>query len=134
MVTQITPDQIRKYAGFPSSVTDDQLNPASEAAYLIVTEDLAASGLSDTRLDSINLNLAAHFASVSVERGGLTYQRIGQSEERYQTLASDVWGLMATRFGQIAVQLDTTGTLAGLTGKPLKARFEIVSIPYGDPC
>ena len=126
MVDKVTPAELRSYVGLPASVTDDQLQPACDSAYLIVTEDLSASGYSDDRLQQINLNLAAHFTTVSVERGGLTYQRIGQSEERYQ-LSSSGYGLATTRFGQIVALLDTSGILAGMSAKPLKATFEVIT-------
>src|SRR5690606_18568578 len=122
----VTVEELRAYTGLPDSVSSDMLEPACDAAYLIVTEDLAASGYSDERLQQINLNLAAHFASASVERGGLTYQRIGQSEERYQLINSSAYGLNTTRFGQIVVLLDTMNLLASMSANPLKARFEVI--------
>lgn len=138
MVEKVTVEELRGYVGLPASVGSDQLEPACDAAYLIVTEDLSASGYSDERLDQINLNLAAHFATVSVERGGLTYQRIGQSEERYQLINSEGYGLGTTRFGQIVILLDTLNLLAGMSAKPLKAEFEVITPCTGrswsDPC
>jgi len=101
-----------------------------DQADLIVTEDLAASNLTPARLKMIELNLAAHFFTVAIEHGGLTLQRAGYSEERYQ-LINGV-GFASTRYGQQAIAFDTSGTLAAMANPAAKAEFRVVSIP--DTC
>jgi len=113
----------------PFVVTDASLlQPFVDIADLIITEDLSTSGLSSARLTQIELYLAAHFAVVTYERGGLTSQKLGEGEERYNApKATD--GLSATRFGQQAVMLDTSGTLSKMASKPVKAQFRVVGPP-----
>jgi hypothetical protein len=94
-------------------------------ATVIVTEDLAGKGLTDDRLDAIELNLAAHFAIISLERGGLIRQKVGASEEEYAPVNGKN-SLSTTLFGQQAAALDTSGALAALTAPALRARVEVV--------
>lgn len=102
-----------------------------QTADLIVTESLSGKGLSTARLTQIELYLAAHFATVTYERGGLQSQRIGFQgpADTYKPLDKDDKGFMSTRFGQQAVSLDPTGTLIGLSKANLRARFKVASSP-----
>lgn len=116
-----------------TSVEVQQIYPTSEdlaffigAADILVTEELANQGLSVNRLKQIELYLAAHFAVITLERGGLTRQRMGDSEDFYQLWTNNKIGLQATRFGQQAIVLDTSGTLAQLGTAKLQARFSFV--------
>lgn len=121
-------DQLRSYANLPASsvVSDDVLDVYLTQANLVVTEDLAGSGFSNERLTAIELNLAAHFYTVIYDKGGITQKRIGQSEERYRLLSDKATGLSTTSYGQIALSLDTSGTLAGLYNAKMKASFEVI--------
>ena len=98
--------------------------PFIETANSIVDAKLLTSGLSDTTLRQIELYLAAHFSSLAFERGAPKRIRIGESvEEFYQDIGP---GFRQTRFGQMAVVLDTSGTLssinAGATKPPAQFR------------
>lgn len=95
-----------------------------ETADAIVDEHLAGK-LSDRMLDQIELYLAAHFLALAEERGGLIKSDFGNSEE----WLSDMYqkgGFNATRFGQQAIALDTTGTLAKIGTTRLKAELRVV--------
>lgn len=93
----------------------------------IVTEELAGKGLSDARLNSIALYLSAHLAVLSEEKGGLKRSKLGDADDSYKIPSDKDQGLASTRFGQMVMMLDTTGTLAGLTAnKGLKGLFELV--------
>lgn len=94
-------------------------------ASMLVNEELGASGLTSERLKYIELNLAAHFAVVAIERGGFTYQRALSSEEGYSNDRRQV-KLSSTRFGQQAVALDSTGNLASLDAPGGTAEFRVV--------
>ena len=102
-----------------------------QTADLLVTEELGSRGLSTNRLTQIELYLAAHFATVTYERGGLQSQRIGFQgpEDVYKALDKDDKGFMSTRFGQQAVSLDSSGRLAALSKGKLRARFKVASSP-----
>lgn len=106
------------------------------AAELVVAEDLAQADLSDARKELITKYLAAHFAIVSLERGGLTRQKVGESADTYKTGLDSDQGFLLTRFGQQAISLDTSGTLALNATPRIKAEFRVVTPPsseeYGD--
>ena len=111
--------------------TTSDLTPFVEVANLLVTEELAAMGYSVERLTKIELYLAAHFALITLERGGLTRQKIGDSEDFFQAWTNTEIGLAATRFGQQVLILDTSGKMATLGGTKLKAQFSVVSRSNG---
>ena len=96
-----------------------------EQATLMVDEDLAGFSLSDERLRLIELNLAAHFATLAIERGGFTYQKSMSAEEGYANDRKQI-KLTSTRFGQSAIVLDTSGTLANLNSPLGVAQFRVV--------
>src|SRR5689334_10376903 len=107
----MTASELRKLIEVPADKRDSDLQPFLDAAALVRSEDLAGSGLSSNRLDQIELYLAAHFAVLSLENGGVTQSRYGQSSESYRTPDSKEVGLNATRFGQLVLSLDTSGVL-----------------------
>ncbi len=109
----------------PPTVQDTDLNPFLTLANLIRTEDLANTTLSSSRLDNIELYLAAHFAAVTFEFGGIKSQRKGQSTETYNGIAAKAQDLRSTHYGQVALSIDTSGTLAA-TLSSKKARFSVV--------
>lgn len=96
-------------------------------AQLVVDEELLGKGLTTLRLDQIVLYLAAHFTAITEENGGLHRKRMGESDETYKVPGDKDTGLEFTRFGQQALILDTTGTLAALSAnKGLKALFRVI--------
>ncbi|KKK58041.1 hypothetical protein LCGC14_3048420 [marine sediment metagenome] len=115
-------------------VTVDQVNdivdtkrdctPFIETANLMVTEDLVGKGLTDARLVKIELYLSAHLVVLTEERGGLTRTRTGDATDGYAAPTRMGTGLELTRYGQMVMQLDTTGTLKA--SNKLKARFTVM--------
>lgn len=116
------------------NVTTDQVRniiaPGSDAisldifvsnASLIVEEDLKDKGMSQSRLDMIELYLAAHFATISI--GELTMKKIGDATDDYVKVRL-YDGFRSSTFGQQAIALDTSGTLRGANQNP--ASFEVV--------
>jgi hypothetical protein len=92
----------------------------------MVTVYLASSGLSELVLTQIEIFLAAHYAVLVVEGGGLRRQTVGESTDVYAAIDDNLAGLMSTRFGQQAIAFDSTGTLqTAATGKP-RAQFRVV--------
>lgn len=122
---RVSPDELKSYAGVHPKETTD-LNVFLRQANTLVNEGFATSGLSDDRKWTIELNLAAHFAVLTLERGGITRQRTGEAEEGYRQDFSSRPNLSSTRFGQQAVALDPTGYLAGLDAPGGKAEFRVV--------
>lgn len=94
-----------------------------ETANLIVTEKLADKGMSSARLKIIETYLAAHLVAIAEEKGGLTSTSMGESSDSFANVYSE--GFKSTRFGQLAISFDESGTLAK-TGSKGKALFRVV--------
>lgn len=122
-MAQVTPIEVQQLYNVTHA---NDLLPFIETAALVVTEELAGSGLSAARLKQIELYLAAHFATVTLERGGLKRRKIGDSEDEYKVVDSSDKGIASTRFGQQAIVLDSSGILGALTVSIVKARFRVV--------
>ena len=109
-----------------SSLTDDVINTNHiVTANIFVDEYLEGqTDLSDSMLTQIELYLAAHYVSLTEEGGALTRDKLGDADTSFANIYSQ--GLGSTRFGQSALALDVTGTLANLTTTRLKANFRVV--------
>lgn len=107
MATRITEAQIREL--LPELDADVSLTTFMDTANLLVSEDLVGRGLSDERLARIELYLAAHFAAVTTPNVQSESAGVGESLR-----GSTGMGLQYTEFGQQAMLLDRTGTLATL--------------------
>jgi hypothetical protein len=118
-----TDTDVRAYVDVPSDVLT---TPYISAASVVADAYLSGSGLSEPILTQIEIFLAAHFATLAVERGGLTREQQGQSSESYQMVSTRQTGLASTRFGQQALALDSTGTLAAVGSTKLRALFTVV--------
>ena len=108
------------------AIVDSQRDstPFIDTAHILVNEELAGKGLTDERLRLIELYLAAHFLTVTEERGGLKSTKTGQGSESYGGKFGT--GLNLTRYGQQAMALDTTGTLASNVSSERKAYFRVL--------
>lgn len=98
-------------------------------ANTVVDELLLSSGLTEATLKLIETFLAAHFYVLTNEGGARASETIGDATERYHNTYTKGFG--STRFGQQALVLDTTGTLAEESAKadsPItkKAEFRVV--------
>jgi hypothetical protein len=102
-------------------VIDTNMVPA---ASLLVDEHLASAGHSDDLLEVIEMYLAAHLVALTEEKGGIIKEMYGDATDQF----SDVYGegFASTRYGQMALALDTSGTLASATTSTLKASFRVV--------
>ena len=129
MAALVTTDDVANLLGNIAAGANLQI--FIDQADLVITEDLAGKGLSNSRLKMIELNLAAHFATIALERGGLSYQQAGDSREGYQDYTAGD-GYRATRFGVAAIGFDTTGTLAA-SGTSNRAEIKFYNADYS-PC
>ena len=116
---RVTEDDVQKILGSESGV---DLQLFIDVASRMVDEVFSGSSLSPSRLGDIELYLAAHLGALTEEGGGVTLQRTGQSSVQYSQLRGD--NLKLTRFGQMALALDTTGALASSTKE--KATFQAI--------
>lgn len=114
--------------------TTEDLSGYLRTATLIVSEELSNKGLTTARLDEITIYLTAHFATIGLDQGGLRRKRMGESDESYKTPGDKDLGLKSTLFGQQAILLDTSGTLAvvGSSAQTLPALFTVVGSGWQD--
>lgn len=131
MTARVTNADVAKI--LPAEFVNDDFATFIASANLLVNEELASAGLSAARLTQIELYLSAHFAIITLEKGGLTRQKIGESEDFFQTWTNTAVGLNATRYGQQATTMDTSGKLAALASGKLRASFSIVGSPNDNP-
>jgi len=82
-------------------------------------------GLDALRLADVELWLSAHFVAMRDQDEGMTTQQgAGDANTTYSGAFGK--GLESTRYGQMAIFLDTSGKLAA-TGTQIKARFAVVA-------
>jgi hypothetical protein len=125
----VTIEDVR--AVFKGSIDDGDLQVALDTAELIVAEQLASSGMSTDRLDRITVYLAAHFAQFTSESGAglpgtLRRSKLGDADESYAVpTGSDMESFYrSTRWGQLAIALDTSNKLTSMGALP--ARFRVI--------
>jgi len=128
-VARVTQENVRATTGFPNTI---DASAAIETANVLVDANLLAKGLTEVVLRQIELLLASHFLVLTVEKGALAAETLGQGTDRLHNIYAA--GLKATRFGQQAILLDTTGTLALITDRAenpnrRSAQFTVI----GDP-
>lgn len=101
-------------------VVTEHINIASR----LVDDLLSSTDLSANRLRDIELYLAAHFTAIFDPDNGMANEKaIGSARNRYDYQSQLGKSLELTRFGQMAIMLDTTSTLAKTGGK--KALFSV---------
>lgn len=105
--------------------TEKDTTPFINTADLVVSESLESVGLSEERLKQITLWLAAHYTAITVERGGITFDKTGDASSSFGAKITKS-GLASTRYGQQALVLDTSGTLATIDSTNKPALFRLV--------
>lgn len=108
-----------------TSLTDDVvLAHMVDTANIYIDAHLLGAGHTEAILEKIELFLAAHYTALIEERGSLKGSKISDASE----FLSDVYtaGFASTRFGQMAIGLDTSGTLVRLGATTLKAEFRVI--------
>ena len=112
---------------YPTTV---DLSGYIKTATIVVEDLLLDKGLPADVLDQITIYLAAHFATIGSGGGGLRSKKVGEATETYAVPAETGKGYQTTNFGQMAMLLDSSGTLASASSKTgLQAEFQVVS-PY----
>ena len=94
---------------------------------------VTSSDVATARKDMIAKYLAAHFVTLAIERGGLLRDRFGAAEQAYSVPGApgspggsvEYFGLMTTRYGQMAITLDSSGELRRF-GSTKQAEFRVV--------
>lgn len=123
MANRVTDEQLRAVVG---AAADEVVTFYIDDANLLVNETLVGHGLSEDRLTVIEKYLAAHLYVLTVERGGLTKDKVGESEQGYVDFTGK--GIASTRFGSLAISLDTSGQLALIVAEPKRyAQLRVVA-------
>lgn len=97
-----------------TELTDEQLYAFINTAHVMVEEVLTSTALSSDLLTEIEMWLSAHYACIREQRA--SEESIG-AEYRVKYQGTTDMGLKATTYGQQALALDYTGTLANLSAK-----------------
>lgn len=108
---------------YDTELTNAQLAAFVNSAHYVIQANLLSSGLDSNILTEIHKYLAAHFASLRDQR--LQAERVADVSYTYQGKTGMY--LEATHYGQMALTLDTSGTLANLALKP--ATFQVFTTP-----
>lgn len=112
--TPPTPEEVREVSG----TTVENLDVHIETAGVIITEYLVPDGrLSETVLNTLGKYLASHFAFIL--GGQVRSETIGATATTFNITTG--LGLLSTTFGQQAMLLDFTGTLAQLNSVGVSA-------------
>lgn len=129
----VTISDVRKV--YTSSLTDEQLGVHLATAQLVVAEQLtgvSGCSMSEERLDMITIYLTAHFAEASEQGaagdpGAIRREKIGEADVSYFIPGSmeGTTGYRTTRWGQLAIALDTCNILVTQAGK-LNAQLRVV--------
>lgn len=103
-----------------TEVSDDSLDAFIGTANIIVTNTLGDSDLTVTTLTEIEKWISAHLTIAMDPEESLESKKVGKATSKYT--GEFAMGLQATRYGQMAIALDTTGTLLSTSGR--KSFFE----------
>lgn len=116
-MARVTADQVTAIIELPSGV---DVSAFIAAATVVVNRiALADTALGDDDLLEIERWLAAHFAAIRYQR--TTKEKVGDAEDNYATPAASLVGLLSTRYGQQARNLDPTGVLADMENQSRQA-------------
>src|SRR5690606_1442192 len=102
--------------------TEINLAPFITVAHVTVENTLAAAGVDEATLKEIERWLAAHFACVRDPR--VRNKSVDDASVSYEGRFGMARGLESTQYGQQALALDYTGTLARLGER--KATFSVI--------
>lgn len=117
---RVEPDEVKEI--IETDLTDSLINAFINSAHYFIQENLLNKGLSANILTQIELWLSAHFLAIRDQR--VESESIaGEWQAKYQGKTG--MGFEATTYGQQALMLDTTGTLASAGLKAIT--FEVYS-------
>lgn len=109
-----------------TSLSDVIVTSSIDMASRYIDTVLVGEGVDALRLADIELWLSAHFIAMRDQDEGMTVeQEAGDAKAKY----SGQYGmsLNLTRYGQMAIFLDTSGKLAAASKASPKARFTVVA-------
>lgn len=109
-------------------IGDDEMEPFIVAASQLVDEvcDIEANGYADQRLELIERWLSAHFYTVRDPR--VKMEKAGEVSATYESNTG--LNLASSRYGQMAMLLDTKGGLAALNQRAIKGAVYSYGVTY----
>lgn len=115
----LTIDSIR---GIYPSATQDHFDTAYNDAKSIVDSMLVEHGMADGLLSTIEKNILLHFYTLyfEMDKESLKSEENGEQSVSYYNIIGDS-GFNSTKFGSMAVTLDTSGTLKDMDNKKMNA-------------
>lgn len=124
MAVRVSASEVKEIIS--TSIADATLDSSMIAnASLLVDELFATTSLSAERLKMIELYLAAHFVAITDEKGALTETAYGDARDGFANVYGE--GFNSTRYGQMAISLDTEKKLAEQASTEiLTAQFRVV--------
>ena len=133
MGIRVSTTNVRNCVYLSSKFTDSMVEQCINTANAITDNTLADQSLGEPILEQIELYLAAHFASLRepqiYEEEGGGRDSIAKEKRSKQSVGE---GLNATWFGQQAIMLDTSSTLANMSQKDKKQAGILVYGPYDE--
>lgn len=126
---RVTAAQVRKIIQIDTATVNKSavdLDEFIDTANELVTEKCAPAGYTTSRLASIEKWLAAHFYCVLSPR--TTMEKVGSIRQQFEDKVD--LGLDLTRYGQMAMRLDTAGGLA-LMNNAMKTQKGLLPGPSG---
>lgn len=124
MAYRVLPSEVKNVIN--TTTADSILTEHIRVASNIVDVHLSDVSLSDETLRNIELYLAAHFSALYAPEAGMANEeQIGSARNRYDYQKGLGEGLKLTRFGAMALMLDTSATLVDLSTAKPKALFRV---------
>ena len=121
-----TAAEVYTACGQPSTI-DASL--AQESANAITNSLPTSSAMTTELLRLVELYLSCHFLMLQTQPGPLQEDKVGEALQRYHPIFSK--GLSATVYGQQAMMLDSTGTLAAMTSNVIKPNLPALFTTVG---
>lgn len=122
MSARVTPAEVRQILS--TGLTDLEIGAYIVAANSFVVANLGPAGLTEIQLKEIERWITAHFIASTREQQSKE-EGAGGAYVKYQGVTGE--GLSATMYGQQAVLLDTSGTLAEIVGGRRKASMAAIT-------
>lgn len=117
-MARVTDEEVRKIIN--TNITD--ISAFITAANLLVTNKLGDSDLDDDTLKQIELWISAHAVTIQDRSESLAEKEVDEAKEKYTGKFG--MGLNSTKYGQMAIDLDTTKILRADIVVKRKAFFE----------
>jgi len=123
-MANVTPDEVEEIIDVDSGL---DVNPFILASSVLLDTILPSGQIGTAQRKEIERWLTAHF--ITIRQGQLEAQTIGDAKDTY-ALGSLSGGIKSTTYGQQAVALDTSGSLA--KAEMPKAKLEVISPDLDD--